>query len=438
MNPHAPYAQRRAQLLNHIGPDGIAVVFAAPEQRRSNDTDFPYRQDSYFYYLTGFTEPEAVLVLDGREGLSILYCRDKDPERETWDGFRYGPHAAQALFGLDAAHTVDEWPHDFLDQIKGHRQLWALWGLYPQHDQSVLKLWQQVQQMAGQRAASGSTVAPDALMDLAKPLNRMRLFKEPAEMELLRRAAQISAEAHIRAMQRTRPGVWEYQIEAEMLYHFMQHGARYPAYNSIVAGGRNACCLHYVENKDVLCDGDLLLIDAGAEYCGYAGDITRTFPVNGRFSGAQKDLYEVVLAANEASIAAIKPGVNWQAVSDASVRILTQGLLDLHLLSGSLEQNITLQNYRRFYMHGIGHWIGLDVHDVGGRFEGEAPILLQENMCTTVEPGLYINPADDIPKHFHGIGIRIEDNVRVSATGVEVYTASVPKSIADIESLMRN
>lgn len=433
---YAVYRRRRHALLQQLGDSGIAIVFAAPEQRRSNDTEFPFRQDSYLHYLTGFTEPEAVLVLNGREQTSTLYCRDKNELREIWDGFRYGAVAAREAFGLDDAGSLAAWQDGFQAALSGHRQLWALWGLYPDHDAAVMKLWHAVQQRAGQRAATGSTLAPQALMDLNRPLNKMRLIKDAHEHDLLRRAGSISAQAHIRAMQYTRPGVFEYQVEAEIMHHFMHAGARYPAYNSIVAGGKNACCLHYVQNTDALQDGQLLLIDAGAEYRMYAGDITRTFPVNGRFSGAQKEVYEIVLAANIAAIDAIEPGADWQEINRAATRILTQGLIDLKLLKGSVDSNIETETYKRFYMHGLGHWIGLDVHDVGGRFEDGQPILLQTGMCTTVEPGLYIAAADDIPAHFHHLGVRIEDNVRVTADGHENYTAEAPKTIAAIEALM--
>ena len=432
----ALYRQRRQALLQQLGSDGIAIVFAAPEQRRSNDSDFPFRQDSHLHYLTGFPEPQAVLVLDGAAKTSTLYCRDKDALREIWDGFRYGPEAAKEVFGLDASASISQWQNGFQAALEGHGQLWALWGLYPEHDAEVLRLWQPVQQRAGQRAATVCTYAPEALMDLSRPLNHMRLYKDAYEIELLRRAGSISAHGHIRAMQYVRPGVYEYQVEAELLHHFMQHGARYPAYNSIVGGGRNACCLHYVENKDVLNDGELLLIDAGAEYQLYAGDITRTFPVNGRFSAAQKDVYEIVLAANVEAIAAVRPGANWLDISNQAVRTLTQGLLDLGLLTGSVDGNIENEAYKRYYMHGLGHWIGLDVHDVGGRFAERKPILLQPGMCTTVEPGLYITAADDIPAHFHNIGVRIEDNVLVTANGCENYTHEVPKTVVEIEALM--
>ncbi|MFV2029676.1 aminopeptidase P N-terminal domain-containing protein [Neisseria sp. S1] len=430
------YLQRREHLLQQIGNDGLAVLFAAAEQTRSNDTHFPYRQNSYFHYLSGFPEPEAVIVLDGANGTSTLYCREKDALREIWDGFRYGPDAAQAEFHFDAAHSIKEFSRHIEKAILNKRRLFALWGENPEHDRVLLKHWHHVQQTAGQRMLGECTRAPDNLGDLAALLTPMRLIKDPHEITLLKKAGSISAQAHIRAMQKTRPGISEMQIEAELLHDFMRNGARFPAYNSIVAGGKNACCLHYVENKDILQDGDLLLIDAGAEYEMYAGDITRTFPVNGKFTSAQKDVYEIVLAANQAAIAAVQPQANWADIHNIALNILTQGLIDLKLLSGSLDENLESQAYKRFYMHGLGHWIGLDVHDVGGRWRDGNPLLLQTGMCTTIEPGLYIAAADDIPPHFHNIGIRIEDNILVTENGAENYTAEVPKTIAEIEALM--
>lgn len=432
-----PYHQRRQKVLQQIGIDGLAVLFAAPEQRRSNDTEFPFRQDSYFHYLSGFPEPESIIVLDGTTGQSILYCRNKDPLMETWNGFRYGAEAARSEFGFDAVYTVDQFNEQIEKLILNKRHLFTLWGLYPQHDQNLMQHWHHVQQTAGQRMLGECTRAPESLCDLAALLNPMRLVKDAHELKLIKEAGRISALAHIRAMQKTRPGMGEWQVEAEILHEFMNHGARFPSYNSIVAGGKNGCCLHYVENKDFLTNGSLLLIDAGAEYNFYAGDITRTFPVNGRFSPAQKAVYEIVLAANEATIAAIKPGENWADISQMALTILVQGLIDLGLLSGSVESNIESQAYRRFYMHGLGHWVGLDVHDVGGRWRDGAPILLQPGMCTTVEPGLYITAADDIPPEFHNIGIRIEDNVAVTEMGGDNYTVDAPKKVAEIEELMR-
>ncbi|MDF7676248.1 Xaa-Pro aminopeptidase [Neisseriaceae bacterium ESL0693] len=440
MNPdYCIYQQRRQRVLQQLGQDGIAIIFAAPEQRRSNDTEFPFRQDSYFYYLTGFPEPESALILNGREQSALLLCRDKDAEREIWTGFRYGPAAARDLFGFDAADSIDQWPQQLSKALPGHRQLLALWGLYPEHDRQIMPLWHTMVQQSGYRAASKGTIAPSELVNLAPMLDQMRLYKDEYEQSLMRTAAEISAQAHIRAMQTTRPGQFEYQVEAEILHEFMMRGARFPSYNSIVAGGKNACCLHYVDNAARLNSGDLLMIDAGAEYQMYAGDISRTFPVNGRFTPAQKAVYEIVLAVNQTSITATVTGADWQQISQQAIHQLTQGLIDLGLLQGSVERNIETNAYRRFYMHGLGHWLGLDVHDVGGRFNGQGePLLLQPGMVTTVEPGLYIAAADDIPPEFHHIGVRIEDNVLVKESGNEVLTASVPKDIDAIEALMHH
>lgn len=431
-----PFIKRRERVLQHIGRDAVAIVFAAPEQRRSNDTEFPFRQDSYFHYLTGFDEPEAVLLLDGATQQSILFCRDKDELGEIWNGFRYGAEAAQQTFAFDEAYGNGHWAHHFSQAVLNKKSLYALWGLYPDRDREVLDKWHAVQQSAGRRVQTNS-YAPENLADLAVLLDPMRLIKDEYEIALMKKAGEISALAHIRAMQKTRPGMGELQVEAEILHEFMRHGARFPSYNSIVAGGKNACCLHYVANKDILRDGDLLLIDAGAEYGFYAGDITRTFPVNGKFTAAQKDVYEIVLAANQAAIAAVKPGADWGEIHRLALNILVQGLIDLKLLKGTVEGNIESQAYQRFYMHGLGHWLGLDVHDVGKRWHNGRPLLLQAGMCTTIEPGLYIAAADDIPEHFCNIGIRIEDNVLVTESGGENYTAKAPKTVADIEAVMR-
>lgn len=431
-----PFIERRKRVLQQIGNQGIAVVLSGEEMRRSNDTEFPFRQDSYFHYLTGFGEPEAVLILDGATQRSILFCRDKDELREIWNGFRYGPEAARETFGFDEAYSNSEWQQKFSQMLLNKKDLYALWGLYPQRDQEIMKLWHSVQQSAGRRIQVNN-FAPENLHDLAATLDAMRLMKDVHEIELMKTAGEISAAAHIRAMQKTRPGMSELQIEAEILHEFMSRGARFPSYNSIVAGGKNACCLHYVENKDILQSGDLLLIDAGAEYQGYAGDITRTFPVNGTFTVAQKDIYQIVLAANEASIAAVKPGADWRDIHLSALKILVQGLIDVKLLQGTVDGNIESQTYQRFYMHGLGHWLGLDVHDVGKRWQGGESLLLQPGMCTTIEPGLYIAAAADIPEHFRNIGIRIEDNVLVTENGCENYTAAAPKQIAEIEAIMR-
>ena len=431
------YRTRRERVYDAIG-NGVAILFAAPERMRSNDTEYPYRQDSYFYYLSGFTEPEAVMILDGANRTSTLCCRPKDPDMETWVGFRYGPDLAAQVFGFDAACNISEWQQRLQQHLSHAESIYALWQHDGVADNDIIGMWRKLCADVAYRKIDGNIVTPaQTLGDLAPILDEMRLIKDAHEIALLRTAGQLSAEAHNKAMQAACKGVTEYQLEAEILYHFTRNTARSPAYNSIVAAGKNACTLHYVQNNAVLQDGQLVLIDAGAEYGCYAGDITRTFPVNGRFTGAQKAVYEIVLEANKQAIAAIAPNVLWQEVSDVALKVLVTGLVDLKLLHGNVEDNIAMQAYRRFYMHGIGHWIGLDVHDVGGRFYQGQPRLMLENMCTTVEPGLYINAADDIPPEFHNIGIRIEDNVRVTATAAEVYTNATPKEIEDIEALMR-
>lgn len=431
------YRARRERVYDAIG-NGVALLFAAPERMRSNDTEYPYRQDSYFYYLSGFTEPEAVMILDGASRTTTLCCRPKDPDMETWLGFRYGPDLAAQTFGFEAACNISEWQQRLQQHLYHADSIYALWQHDGVADADIVSLWRKLSADVAYRKIDGNIVTPaHVLGDLYPILDEMRLIKDAHEITLLRTAAQLSAEAHNKAMQAACKGVTEYQLEAEILYHFMRNNARSPSYNSIVAAGKNACTLHYVQNNAVLQEGQLVLIDAGAEYGYYAGDITRTFPVNGQFTGAQKAVYEIVLEANKQAIAAIAPHVLWQEVSDVALNILVQGLVDLKLLHGNVEDNIATQAYRRFYMHGIGHWIGLDVHDVGGHFhQGQARKLL-ENMCTTVEPGLYIQAADDIPPEFHNIGIRIEDNVRVSANAAEVYTTATPKEIGDIEALMR-
>lgn len=431
MIDHQIYQRRREQILDAIG-NNVAVIFAAPERCRSNDTFYPYRQDSDFYYLTGFNEPESVLILNGVDKQSILFCRDKHPERETWDGFRYGPNVAQDVFGFSQAFSIDVWQEYLEAASQNIDYLYSLWNRYPEQDKKLMSVWTELQGLQVYHHLD----APIAMADLTHIIHPMRMIKSADEIVLLEKAAHISAMGHIRAMQTAQAGQHEYQVEAELLHTFMQYGARDVAYNSIVATGKNACTLHYVSNQDILQHNDLLLIDAGAEYQGYAGDITRTFPVSGRFSCAQKDLYEVVLAANTAVIAESRPGVTWQSMGELAIDILTQGLIDLNILSGSLIENVEKQTYRRFYMHGIGHWIGLDVHDVGGRFVDAKPIVLQENMCTTVEPGLYIPAAPDIPEHFHNLGIRIEDNIVITENGCRAYTHEVPKEINEIEALM--
>ena len=430
------YAQRRARLLTQM-QRGIAIIPTAPEVARNADTHYSYRHDSNFYYLSGFTEPEAVLVLvasqdDNSLQQSILFCREKNLEREIWDGHRFGPDGAREQFGFDAAYSIAQLDEKLAELMGNQPALFYPLGGDAAWDQRILKLRSAVQE----KIRSGIR-APDEIRDVRALLNEMRLFKDAHELDIMRRAAAISTSAHRRAMQFTRPDQFEYQVEAELLHEFCRHGARHPAYTSIVAGGANACVLHYVGNDAKLRDGDLLLIDAGCEVDGYASDITRTFPVNGRFSAAQKEVYEIVLAAQAAAIAAAQPNQTWDVPHDAALRILAQGFIDLKLCRGSVDAVLESESYKKFYMHRTGHWLGMDVHDVGEYKVGNNWRALQPGMVLTVEPGCYIRPADDVPLALWNIGIRIEDDVLITAKGNEVLTDAAPKTVADIEELMR-
>ena len=427
------YAARRARLAAAMG-EGVAVIATAAERVRNRDSHYPYRYDSYFYYLTGFPEPEAALVLiAGKTPRSILFCRSRDAEREIWDGLRFGPEAARERFGFDEARPIAALDEALPQLLENQPALYFPLGADPQWDARAMRWLNAV------RARSRAGVAaPQQVHDVRAALDDMRLLKDTHELALMRRAARIAAAAHRRAMQAARAGRNEYEIEAELLYEFRRNGAQFPAYWPIVAGGANACVLHYVANDAPLRDGELLLIDAGCELDGYASDITRTFPVNGRFGGGQRAVYELVLEAQRAAIAAVRPGAAWNLPHEAAVRVLAQGLLELKLLAGSLDEVLEKESYKRFYMHRTGHWLGLDVHDAGEYRAGGAWRALAPGMALTVEPGLYIRAADDVPPALANIGIRIEDDVVVTAQGCEVITAEAPKAIADIEALMRD
>jgi Xaa-Pro aminopeptidase len=428
-NP-AIHRRRRERLAQAIGA-GVAVVPTAPERVRNRDTHYPYRFDSHFYYLTGFAEPEAVLVLVS--GKSILFCREKNDEREVWDGFRYGPAAARERFGFDEAHPIGALDGMLAQLLENQPALLYPVGADAEWDARAMGWLNAVR-----AKARAGTAAPDRVQDVRTLVDEMRLVKDAQELATMRRAARITAGTHRRAMQQARPGRNEYEIEAELLHEFRRNGAQFPAYWPIVAGGANACVLHYVSNDAPLREGELLLIDAGCELDGYAADLTRTFPVSGRFSGAQRALYEVVLAAQLAAIATVKPGGAWNDPHDAAVRVLAQGMLDLKLLSGTLDAVLEKETYKRFYMHRTGHWLGLDVHDAGEYKHAGKWRTLAPGMTLTVEPGLYVRPADDVPQALHHLGIRIEDDVAVTGGGCEVLTAEAPKSVDDIEALMRD
>lgn len=425
------FINRRHQLMQHM-EDGVAIIPTAPEAIRNRDSHYQYRFDSYFYYLTGFTEPESVLLLvAGEKPRSVLFCRDKDLEREIWDGFRHGPEGAKEVFGVDEAYSIsrlDELaPQLLANQPRLHYSL----GADASWDARVTGWLNQVRA----QARSGVS-APAEIVDVRLLLDEMRLFKSEGEIAIMRRAAEISSGAHRRAMRVTKPGATEYEIEAELIHEFRRHGAQSPAYHSIVAGGANACVLHYVFNDAPLRDGDLLLIDAGCELDGYASDITRTFPVNEKFSGPQRDLYELVLASQAAAIEAVRPGNHWNAPHEAALQVLVRGFIDFGLCKGTVDAVLESGDYRRFYMHRTGHWLGLDVHDAGEYKKNGEWRLLEPGMALTVEPGCYVRPADNVPEHYWNIGIRIEDDAVVTQQGCDIITQAAPKSVADIEALM--
>jgi Xaa-Pro aminopeptidase len=430
---HHVYRGRRAAILaamrEHAG-GGLALVPTSSEVIRNRDSHYPYRSDSYFHYVSGFPEPEAVVALvaspDGDR--QVLFCREKNEEREIWDGFRYGPDAAKEIFGFDEAYPIAELESRLPDLASDRPALFTPVGQFDWWDRKMTAALNEVRA----RARAGVS-APEQIVDVRSVLDGMRLVKDEHEVALMRRAAAISSAAHARAMAKARPGWHEFQVEAELMHEFLHGGAQAVAYGSIVASGANACVLHYRENNRQMRDGDLLLIDAGCEYQGYASDITRTFPVNGRFTPAQKAIYELVLAAQLACLAAVKPGAGFHDYHKAAERVIAQGLIDLKLIDGPLDAALEQGTYKRFYMHRAGHWLGLDVHDAGlYQVKGESTVL-RPGMVLTVEPGCYIRGADDIPAEFRDIGVRIEDDVLVTALGHENLTQAAPKSVAEVE-----
>ena len=423
-------ARRRAALCRHM-KGGVAILPTAPERLRNRDSDYLYRFDSYFYHLTGFPEPEAVMVLiAGSQPKSVLFCRDKNVERELWEGFRFGPAAARERFGFDEAHSYARMDEVIPGLLADQPTLHYMPGADAAWDARIMSWLNQV------RAQSRAGIcAPSQIQDLRPVLDEMRLIKDKTEIATMRRAAAISDAAHRRAMQATRPGMHEYGIEAELLYEFRRQGAQYPAYWPIVAGGANACVLHYRDNNAPMRDGELLLVDAGCELDGYASDITRTWPIGGRFSGPQRAIYELVLAAQTAAIAKVSPGNHWNEPHDAAVETLARGFIDLGLCRGSLAEVLEKEDYKRFYMHRTGHWLGLDVHDVGEYKTAGAWRDLKPGMVLTVEPGCCIRPDDAVPREYWNIGVRIEDDVLVTTNGCEVLTQATPKTVADIEAL---
>ncbi|WBY00082.1 aminopeptidase P N-terminal domain-containing protein [Ramlibacter tataouinensis] len=455
------YAERRARVARAIGPDGIALVPTAPERPRNRDSDFPYRHDSYFFYLTGFAEPNAFLVITG-DGRSTLFCAPKDLEREIWDGYRLGPAAAPDALGVQAAHSIDELESALPQLLENREAVWYPFAIHPGLEARVGGWLNRVRA----RVRFGA-LCPERQDDLCAVLDEMRLVKDAHEQDTMRRAAQISARGHVRAMQlsarmlREGRDVREYHLDAELLHEFRLAGSQFPAYGSIVAAGANACVLHYRAADTPVRAGELVLIDAGCELDGYASDITRTFPADGRFSGPQRALYELVLASQDAAVAATRAGARFNDPHEATVRVLSQGLLDLGLLDrdrvGSVDDVIEQRAYFAFYMHRTGHWLGMDVHDCGSYVEpsevgqvserrdplsGEViknrpSRILRPGMVLTIEPGLYVRPAEGVPERFHHLGIRIEDDAIVTEAGCELITRDVPVRPDEIEALMR-
>ena len=445
------YQERRNALAKQIytkSGGGVAVISTAPELARNRDSEFPYRHDSDFFYLTGFEEPGATLVMEIKssgesyELQSHLFCRPKDPEREIWDGIRLGPEAASAALGVEFAHSNQELDRKLGELLADQTAIYIRLAESAEADRRLRHWMKQV------RAQARSGINPPSeLHDVEALIHEMRLFKDVHEIDTMRRAAAISARAHIRAMQRCKPGIREYQLEAELLHEFRNSGSQSVAYNSIVAGGANACILHYRAGASELRSGELCLIDAGCELDGYASDITRTFPVSGKFTGPQRALYDITLAAQEAAVAMTKPGNSFMQPHEAALKVLTQGLLDEKLLKlselGSLENAIEIAAYRRFYMHRTSHWLGMDVHDVGSYRESigeeEKPWrILKSGMVITIEPGLYVRPADDIDETFWNIGIRIEDDAVINESGCELISRGAPVKADEIEATMKN
>ena len=432
--PKAEYARRRKALMAQMVPNSIAILPAAAVAIRNRDVEHVYRQDSDFQYLSGFPEPEAVIALiPGREhGEYVLFCRERNPERELWDGLRAGQEGAIRDFGADDAFPISDIDDILPGLIEGRDRVYSAMGSNPEFDRHLMEWINTIRSKARLGAQP-----PNEFEALDHLLHDMRLYKSAAEVKVMRHAAAISARAHVRAMQACRAGLHEFSLEAELDYEFRKGGAKMPAYGSIVAAGRNACILHYQENDALLRDGDLVLIDAGCEIDCYASDITRTFPVSGKFSVEQKAIYELVLESQEAAFAAIGPNKHWNQAHEATVRVITEGLVRLGLLKGDVDALIAAEAHRAFYMHRAGHWLGLDVHDVGEYKVGGQWRVLEPGMTLTVEPGIYISPDNQsVAKKWRGIGVRIEDDVVVTKTGCEILTSGVPKSVAHIEALM--
>ena len=426
------YAQRRKQLMKMMGENSIAILPAAPMLIRNRDVEHKFRQDSDFYYLSGFSEPEAVVVLiPGRKQAQyILFCRERDKVKEIWNGYRYGPEGAVEHFGADDAFPIDDMEEILPGLMENCESVYYTIGLNPEFDKHVMTCVNSLR-----KASRGGVHAPNEFVSLDYLLHDMRLYKSRDEIKLMRKAAKISVQGHINAMKLCQPGKFEYELEAELLYEFNRNGAGW-AYPSIVGGGANSCILHYIENDKPLNDGDMVLIDAGAEYGGYAADITRTFPVNGKYSAAQKEIYDLVLAAQDAAIKKTKPGNHWNDPHNAAVKVMTKGMIELGLLKGKLANLIKEGAYSKYYMHRTGHWLGMDVHDVGDYKVDDEWRLLEPGMALTIEPGLYIPHGSRGAKRWWDIGVRIEDDVIVTKDGCDLLTKGLPRTTEEVEAVM--
>lgn len=426
------FIERRNKLIDKLD-SGIIIIPNSDEIIRNQDTVFQYRFDSYFYYLTGFNEPESVLIIDIDNKKSIFFCRDKNPEREIWDGFRHGVEGSREVFAFDETYSISVFTTKINDYLANAKNLYYTLGHIPKYDQIIINSLNHVR-----KSSRSGTNYPSSIIDINQIIAEMRLFKDNYDIKLLTKTCEISSLAHIEAMKNVKKSGYEYEIEAKIFEVFYKNGARYPAYTPIVAGGKNACTLHYVENNQKLHPNELLLVDAGCEYLGYAGDITRTYPISGKFNKAQQAVYEIVLEANKKAIEKVQPGIAWNEPGDIALRIIIQGLIDLDLLGGSIEDSIENGSYKQFYMHKIGHWLGLDVHDVGKYKIDDHWRKFESGMCTTIEPGIYISAHPNIPEEYWNIGIRLEDDILLTKDGNINLTNLAPKEINDLQVLINN
>ena len=429
------FSDRRFQLSHKVLEDSAIIVGSASVKSRISDTEYPYRQDSNFYYLSGYEEPESLILIRPNHDKEkfVIFCRDRDPFREQWDGIRSGQEGAVKDYGADLAFSINSLDELMPNLLEGTKNIYFSMSAPCGVDKKIAQWVEDIR-----KNTRAGAEPPQNLLSLDSILHEMRLFKEDYEMDLMKKAADITTEAHIRAMQAVKPGMFEYQLEAEYLYAFNKNGARSPAYNSIVAGGNNSCILHYVENNAELNDGDLVLVDAGCEYQYYASDVTRTFPVNGKFSPEQKEIYSIVLEAHKQSMEQARPGNKWNLMHERSVEVIIEGLLSIGLLKGSKEEHIEKGTYSKFYMHRIGHWLGMDVHDVGSYKKDGDWRDLEKGMVMTIEPGIYIlDSLDDVDDKWKGIGVRIEDNIVINDSGFDVLTPNIPRTIEEVEQTVR-